>query len=124
MSDPLSSQGSSVSFAGAALGQLLNVQWNGGSATLTDVTTGAIQRGSGAGLYAIKEYVCTSAEAGSCTVEFYGSGPPCDVGDVGVLSASIAGATFTGQACCTGYSVQASVGEFVRATATFTLIGG
>lgn len=120
-----SSQGSTVSFDGQAIGLLLAIRVTGGSAASTDVTTmDSTLVGTGAASHVLREYDVTVVDSGSVSITFFGVGPTAEVGDRGELSVSIGGSTvISGDAFLASYDVEASVGELVRGSATFQLTG-
>lgn len=120
-----SSQGSTASFGGSALGDLIAIRVTGATAAGTDVTTmDSAVSGSGADSRIAKELDVLAVEPGSVSVTFFGAGPSADVGDKAELSVSIGGSVvISGEAFLASYDVEASVGELVRGSATFQLTG-
>lgn len=120
-----SAQGSTVSFGGSPLGDLISIRVTGASASGADVTTmQSAVSGSGAASRIAKELDVLAVDPGTVSITFYGAGPSADVGDKAALSVSIAGSVvISGEAFLASYDVEASVGELVRGSATFQLTG-
>lgn len=120
-----SSQGSTVSFGGSEVGDLIAIRVTGASANGTDVTTmESAMSGSGSAACIAKELDVLAIEPGSVSVTFFGAGPSADVGDKAELSVNIGGTVvISGEAFLSSYDVEASVGEVVRGSATFQLTG-
>lgn len=112
-------QGSTVSFDGTTLGDLLSIRASGPTANAEDVTS---LESTVSGSAVAKERDVVALEPGSVSVTFLGLPATTAVGTTGSLVVTIAGATvLSGDAYLAGYDVDASVGELVRGTATFQL---
>lgn len=119
----VSSQGSTASFDGQSFGMVLSIRYDEGSADTFDVTSGTRRSIGSTGLFAtVREFDVTLVTPGSCSIEFYGTGVARAIGYVGVLTVSIGGTAYSGQATLAGVSVEAAVGEYVRGTAQFTFL--
>lgn len=120
-----SSQGSTVSFDGSVLGDLIAIRVTGESATGTDVTSMESSLGGSGGAACIaRELDVLAVDPGSVSVTFFGTGLSAAVGDKAALSVSIGGSVvLSGEAFLASYDVEASVGELVRGSATFQLTG-
>lgn len=125
MSESITSQGSTLSFNGFS-GSLLTVSYSGGSANATDIG-GLTTRSDGGDPFVVSRLDVTSVSPGSVSVTFFGSGGGLRVGAIGSLSIRVGGGGsgrgFSGEAFVSDYQVEASVGEFVRGSATFTMTG-
>lgn len=112
-------QGSTVSFDGTELGDLLAIRVSGPTANAEDVTS---LESTISGSAVAKERDVVALEPGSVSVTFLGLPATTAVGTTGELVVTIAGETvLSGEAYLAGYDVDASVGELVRGTATFQL---
>ena len=120
-----SAQGSTVSFDGGELGSLLSIRVNGPSVSGTDVTSlESPIAGSGAGAVMSRELDVLAIDPGSVSVTFFGAGLPADAGEKGELEVVVAGSTvLSGEAYLASYEIEATVGDFVRGSATFQLTG-
>ena len=123
---PAYSQGSTVSFDGADLGQLTGYTLEAGKATTTDITSiDSTIYGSADNTRVMREVDCTGIEPGKLTVRLLGC-PPYAVADIGLkgsLSVTFTGGSLTGEAILDGFSVDGAVGELLVGSATFTLTG-
>jgi hypothetical protein len=112
---------SSVSFAGLS-GGLLRFTMGSASAGIQDVTTHAsgMQQGK-----VVRDYICTSIDSGTASVTMLGStGFSNDsIGTVGTLSVSTPTGSLSSTAILRSFTLEAEVGDLVRSTAEFTLIG-
>lgn len=114
-------QGSTVSFGGSPLGSLVGIRAAGPSASAADVTS--LESPVSDGVIA-KERDVVALEPGSCSVTFLGPPATTAVGTKGELVVDIGGEeVLSGEAYLAGYDVEATVGDLVRATATFELTG-
>jgi hypothetical protein len=113
---------SSVSFGGLS-GGLLRFTMGSASAGIQDVT------GHGSSVLngkVIREYVCTSIDSGTASVTMLGSTgfSNSDVGTFGTLSVTTPGGSMSAPAFLRSFTIEAEVGDLVRSTAEFTLVGG
>lgn len=123
---PASSQSSTVSFDGGALGELTGWSLEAGRAITADVT-GADSEvfGSGGDTRVLRQLDCVGIEPGRLTVRLFGC-PPYIVSEIGTkagLSVSFTGGSLSAQAILDSFEVEASVGELLRGSATFILTG-
>lgn len=112
---------SSVSFAGMS-GGLLGFTFSPGSAGIEDVTSHGSSVISGR---VIRDYVCTSIDSGTATVRLLGSPgfSRNSIGTKGTLSVSTPAGGLSAEAILRSFDLEAEVGDLVRGTAEFTLIG-
>ena len=116
-----SAQGSTVFFDGTPLGDLIGIRATGPSASAEDVTSFESAFVDGV---VTKERDVVALEPGSCSVTFLGLPSTTAVGTKGELVVDIGGETvLSGEAYLAEYDVEATVGDLVRATATFQLTG-
>jgi hypothetical protein len=120
------SQGSTVSFAGTPIGEL--VGWNlvPATAVTTEITsTDSVYRGSGGLSRVVKEYDCTTVDPGTVSVRLLGC-PPYQVEDIGLrgtLVVDFDGGALSAEAILMDFEVEGSVGDLLRGTAKFQFTG-
>ena len=113
-----SSQQSSVSFAGTALGSVLTITASSGSASTTDVTSSTSTVTSGK---VYRQLDCTAIDPGSVSVTVLGGG--LTVGAVGTVTASFPGASpISGSAVVSKSETTASVGDLLKSTIEFQFL--
>ena len=114
-------QGATVGFNGS-IGSALGFTVSPGSATATDVTShgSAVVDGR-----VIRDYVCLAIDSGTATVRLLGMPPysRSSIGTTGTLSVSTPGGGVSAQAILSGFEIEGEVGELLRGSATFILIG-
>jgi hypothetical protein len=112
---------STVTFAGLS-GGLLGFTMSPGAAGIQDVTS---HSSSVVGGRVVRDYVCTSIDSGTATVRLLGDPGFArdDIGTEGPLSVETPAGSLSAKAILRSFDVEASVGELVRGTAEFTLIG-
>lgn len=120
----MSSQGTTVSFAGSPIGSLLSVVFTPGSAATVDITsTSSTVTGSGSGAIIKKEIDCTGIEPGTATITMIG-GAGLAVGSRGALSIAFGGGTsFSVNAFVSRQETSATVGDLLKGTVEFQLTG-
>ncbi len=131
MPDPVpgsqySSQGTTVSFDGTALGRLTSFDSSAQAGQLADVTSAASRLiGTGPGTRVVSSYDCTLIEPPVLTLGIFGppSFTPDDVGRIATLAFSAPGNTKSGLAVLTGISHRGQAGQYSEGTATFQWIG-
>jgi len=120
------SQGSTVSFDGAALGSLVGWRVLPGQAATTDVTsTDATIYGTGPDTRLVKQLECTAIDPGTVSVRLLGC-PPYQVSDIGTkatLSVEFDGGSIQWEAILLSFEVEGSVGDLIRGTAEFQFTG-
>jgi hypothetical protein len=123
---PASSQSSTVSFGGGALGELTGWSLSAGQAITADIT-GADSEifGTGDSTRVLRELDCVGIEPGRLQVRLFGCPPftVAEIGDKGTLSVSFTGGSLSAQAILDSFEVEAAVGELLRGTASFILTG-
>lgn len=116
-----SSQGSSVSFGGSPLGSVVTIRATGPTASTADITSMDSPMDGG---LVVRETDVLSLEPASVVVTFVGPPATTAVGTKAELSVDIGGdEVISGQAFLARYEIEASVGDIVRASATFQLTG-
>jgi hypothetical protein len=123
---PDSSQGSTVSFAGAAIGQLVGWRVSPGQAAVEDFTGfGCDILGTGADARVVKRMDATAVDPGTAEVRLLGVPPyvATEIGKKGSLYFSYDGGGFTLQAILLSFDIEGAVGEFIKGSATFQLTG-
>jgi hypothetical protein len=110
-----------VTFAGLS-GGVLGVRISPGSAGVQDVTSHGSSVIEGR---VVRDYVCTSIDSGTATVRILGSPgfARSSIGTQGALSVTTPAGTLSATAILTSFDLEADVGELIRGTAEFTLIG-
>lgn len=118
---PATAQGSTVSFGGN-FANLIGFSVSPGSASATDVTShgSAVVNGR-----VIRDYVCLHVDSGTATVRTLGAPgfSRSSIGTTGTLSVSTPGGGVSAQAILAGFEIEGEVGDLVRGSATFILIG-
>lgn len=123
---PASSQGSTVSFGGDIIGQLLGWTAVPGRAVVQDVSSAAsLYVGEGDQKRLWREVECLSVEPGRATYTLLGAPPHIkgDIGKKGTLSINFSGGSLTAEAFLEEFETTGSVGELLRGSATFILTG-
>lgn len=118
------SQGSTVSFGGSPLGEVLNFTVGSPTAVTTEKTsTSANVVGSGDQARVVRSFDCTAIDPGSVSVRLLGMPPysPADIGTMGSLSFSTPDGSESYDAMLQSYEVEAAVGELLRGSATFLI---
>jgi hypothetical protein len=113
---------SSVSFAGLS-GGLLRFTMGSVTAGVQDVTSHASSMQQGK---VLRDYEVISVDSGTASVTMLGSTGFSNnsIGTVGTLSVSTPGGGMSSRAILRSFTLEAEVGDLVRSTAEFTLIGG
>lgn len=120
-----SSQGSSVSFNGGSLGSLLSIDVKSQASSPVDVThTGSTVVGVGAASRIIRQFTVLAVEPTTVEVSFYGASGygATSPGSQGTLTIS-GGVALSANAILTGWGETATVGEYVKGSASFLLTG-
>jgi hypothetical protein len=114
-------QGATVGFNGA-IGSALGFAVSPGSASATDVTShgSAVVDGR-----VIRDYVCLAIDSGSATVRLLGMPAYTrnDIGQTGVFSVTTSSGSVSSNAILSGFEIEGEVGDLLRGSATFILIG-
>lgn len=122
-----SSQGTTVSFAGGAIGSLLQVTVRPGSAAITDATSfNATIVGAGSSTARIrKQQECTAIDPGGLTVRLLGMPgfTDQDIGSVGVVAFANSLGSLSAEAILETFEVECAVGDFVRGSVSFVFTG-
>ena len=121
-----SSQGSSCSFNGQALGRITRWRFSPGAAVFVEKTNiGSEVVGSGANARIVKTYDCVAIDPGTVEVTLYGCPPfaNADIGTRGTVSLSFDGGSLSRPAYLETFDVTGSVGEFLVGQASFKLTG-
>lgn len=121
-----SSQGSTVSFDGGALGQLTGWSLEAGKAITSDITTiESPLYGTSGSARVLHEMDCTGIEPGKLSVRLFGCPPyaVADIGKKGGLSVTFTGGSLSGEAILDDFRVEGAVGELLVGSATFILTG-
>lgn len=123
---PSASQGSTVSFNGSPIGELLNFTVSSPTAATTEVTgSTATVIGSGGDSRAARVYDATAIDSGQVSVRLLGM-PAYSSEDIGT-AASLSFSTPDGgeafDAILLSFEVEAAVGELLRGSATFLVMG-
>ena len=110
-----------VSFAGMS-GGILSVRISPGRGSASDVTSlsSAVQNGR-----VVRDYECLSIESGTASVTMLGSPgfSRSDIGTQASLSVSTPSGSASATAILASWELEASVGELVKGTAEFILVG-
>lgn len=123
---PPSSQGSSVSFEGTALGRLTQWKFEPGTATFQDCTSQeSYVVGTGDEARVVKDYTCTAIEPGTVEVSLFGCPPYVrnDCGKKGTLAVTFEGGGLSEVAYLERFDVTGNVGAFLVGTARFRVTG-
>lgn len=123
---PASSQGSTVSFDGENIGQLLGWTVIPGRAVVQDVSSASsYYEGTGSQTRLWREVECLSVEPGRATYTLLGAPPHIkgDIGKRGTLSINFDGGFLTAEAFLEEFETTGSVGELLKGSATFILTG-
>lgn len=121
-----SSQGTTVSFAGGAIGSLLQVTVRPGSAAITDATSvDATIVASNGPARIRKQQECTAIDPGSLTIRLLGMPgfTDQDIGSVGVVSFANSLGSLSAEAILETFEVECAVGDFVRGSVSFVFTG-
>lgn len=123
---PVSSQGSTVSFDGSPIGQLLGWSAVPGRAVVQDVSSAeSYYVGSGEQKRLWRQVECMSVEPGRATYTLLGA-PPHIKGDIGkkaTLSIEWTGGSLEAEAFLEEFEATGAVGELLKGSATFILTG-
>ena len=125
MSGVTSSQGSTVSFDGTALGSLLSIAVQSQASSPVDVTyIGSSIVGSGSDARMVREVTVLSIEPTTVEVSFLGASgySTTDPGNRGTLVIT-GGVGLSATAILTGWGETVAVGEYVKGSASFVLTG-
>lgn len=120
------SQGTTCSFNGVALGRVTGFRAAPGTAVFaesTNVTSTVV--GSGAEARIVKTYDCTAIDPGSVEFTLYGC-PPYSVGQIGLkasVSVTYDGGSLSRPAFLEAFEVTGAVGQFLVGRASFKLTG-
>lgn len=123
---PASSQSSTVSFDGGALGELTGWTLSAGQAITADVTGAESEIfGEGGDARVLRQLDCVGIEPGRLQVRLFGCPPysVAEIGSKGTLSVSFTGGSISAQAILDSFEVEAAVGELLRGSASFILTG-
>lgn len=121
-----SSQGSTVSFDGVNIGQLVGWTVSPGRAVVQDVSSAySSVLGTGSETRLVRQYEAFSLEPGSATYTLLGTPPHTGalLGKRATLSVSYTGGNVTATAFLEKFEVTGAVGELLRGSATFILTG-
>lgn len=121
------SQGTSVSFAGAPIGYLRSFDSGAEVGQLDDVTgTDARVVGTGGDARVVREYDCTEIDPPKLSFRFFGASPftEDDVGTKGELAFSAPGDSITGEAILMRWNYSGSAGQYAEGSCEFQLTGG
>jgi hypothetical protein len=112
---------SSVSFGGS-FGSVLSFSFSPGTAGIQDVTSHSSQIVQGK---IVRDYVCTSIDSGTATVRLLGSPgfSRTSIGTEATLSVTTPAGSLSATAILRSFELEATVGELVRGSAEFTIIG-
>ena len=117
---------SSVSFKGS-ISSLIGFTISPGSASATDVTSfeSAIVRDSGGDARIVRDYTCLAIDSGSATVRMLGGVGYSrdDIGTESVLSVSTPGGSGSWRAILASWELEGSVGDLIKGSAEFIIIG-
>lgn len=123
---PESSQGTSVSFNGSAIGSLTNWRVVSRTAVVEEVTNVLAQViGTGVNSRVVKQLDCVAVEPGTLDLTMI-EAPPFIMDDIGLrgeLAISFESGTVSGDAIFERFEISASVGQFLNGTATFRFTG-
>ena len=120
-----SSQGCAVSFNGGSLGSLLSIDVKAQAGSTVDCTNmGSTVTGSGNDTRTIRTFTVVSVEPTTVDIAFYGS-PGYATSDPGTRAQlTISGnISLSAQAILMSWGATATVGDFVKGTASFVLTG-
>jgi hypothetical protein len=123
---PASSQGSTVTFDGDTIGQLVGWSGNPGRAVVQDVSSAeSYYDGAGTQMRLWRQVECMSVEPGRATYTLLGVPPHTknDIGKKATLSISYSGGDLTAEAFLEEFEITGSVGELLKGSATFILTG-
>jgi len=118
----LTSQGSTASWNGNAIGYITGIQVNLGNAIFEDATSVASDViGSGSDARIVRQWECVAIEPGTAEIRLYGvpNYSLTDIGSKATLAIVLADSSFSAQAYLESFDVSASVGEFLVGTAKF-----
>lgn len=122
----LSSQGARVTFSGTEVGMLLSATYSAGSASPVDIG-GLTTKSEGGDPFVVPVYDVTTVTPGSLSVTFIGPKSNLKIGRRGLLQVQVGNGTgavtYSGEAHVTEYQVEATVGEFLRGSASFAMTG-
>lgn len=120
------SQGSTVTFNGVPVGQLLSWEVTPRTATTTDATNqDSTILGAGAEARVLKQVDCTAVDPGTASITLLGADPfqTNDVGMAGTLEIAFASGSVIMEAIFLSFTVTASVGELIKGSANFQFTG-
>jgi hypothetical protein len=120
-------QGSSVSFHGATLGQVLNWETTPAQAVTQDTTNyNSDLVGTGWDSRVLKSRNCTAIEPGTATVTMLGNPGFAwsDVGHKATLTVTTSIGSLSFEATLMKYQIQGAVGELLKFSAEFQYTGG
>lgn len=123
---PPTSQGSTVSFDGTAIGRLKSWQASPGSARFEDVTgSDAPVLGSGDQSRICQQIACLMVEPGSASVTLFGMPPfaPTAIGKRGTLSITFSTGSVSLEAILESYDGSGQVGKYIDGSASFRFTG-
>ena len=118
---PATAQGATVSFNGA-IGSALSFTASPGSASATDVTSHSSAVVDGR---VVRDYVCLAIESGAASVRLLGMPAYTrnDIGSEGVFSVTTASGSISASAILSSFEIEGEVGDLLRGSANFILIG-
>lgn len=123
---PPTSQGSTVSFNGTAIGRLKAWQVSPGTAQFEDVTgSDAPILGSGDSARIVQQIACLMVEPGSASISLFGMPPfaPTSIGSKGTLAIAFSTGSVSLPAILEKYDGSGQVGEFLDGSASFRFTG-
>lgn len=123
---PAFSQGSTVSFNGVPVGELLSWDVTPATASVTDATSqDSTILGSGADARVVKQVDCVALDPGTATITFLGSGGFVvnDTGMSATLSVTSEAGSVSLDAILVSFQITGSVGELIKGTANFQFTG-
>ena len=121
------SQGSTVSFNGTAIGRLRSWQVTPRSASFENVTgQSATKLGDGDQSRIVQEMACLTVEPGTAQVTLFGMPPfsPETVGSKGMLTVTFTTGSVSLPAILEDYSGSGQVGQWIDGSASFRFTGG
>ena len=121
-----SSQGCAVSFAGESLGSLLSIDVKGQAGSPVDYThMGSTVAGSGNDARTIRNVTVVSIEPTTVDIAFYGPPGYNVLNAAGTLSQLVITGNLSVNvyAILTSWGATATVGDFIKGTASFIIVG-
>jgi hypothetical protein len=123
---PAYAQGSTVSFNGVPVGELLSWDVTPANASVTDATSqDSTILGSGADARVVKQVDCVAVDPGTASITFLGSAGFVvnDTGMSGALAVTSDAGNVTLDAILVSFQITGAVGELIKGTANFQFTG-